>query len=481
MPSLRAIKEQTEILSAGFSTPSYSRHEYVANDVGTVIEKKSVDSSSSGVVDGGSHSADRSTRVAIEVVEDDCLLAARKMLPAKSLFQKTIATFLDKVFLNKSPSHLIANFLACLGANRINVLFTRDKKLNVSALKTFKSLTGNSSLDMEIKVLMSLSSVQEFISFFDESDQSEKNFDIIKRNLLREMGDFLHKQTDLHNRVLVLNMAHPSRRGGRPDSREQEEHLYRAIAGLTALEEHEEFKSARLHKDNFTSVTTLLVRDATVFRQGDEYRILYPSEQYQVDLLYSAAPSTGSVNKREQGLKRAIHAQLLTAKEQGYKNLLLNAFGCCGDFKNDPITVAQLYGKALRSSEFRCAFDRVHFAIISDPVHSAAFRAEFAPSSLWFSRDQSLCRSAFRRLVPRSSTSNSVSGSNETSASVLSSTRETDDLYQQQGEGLRSGSAEIFKLDTSNIRRGKVERSASAEFFKLDALNTRRRTLTPTY
>src|SRR3990167_7296815 len=466
MASLRAIKEETDNLSAGFVMPSFLIHEYVVNAEGMVVEKKLTASSNSEVE--GSRLAGKLIRVVVDVEEEDCLLVARRMLPLKSLFQKTIAAFLDQVYFNKSPGRLLNEFLVCIcvkSTENNDLFFDADKKLKIDVLKSFRNAADEPLRNQEINSLMFLPAVQTFINYFDESDQAQKDFDQIKRDLLRDVGHFLHQQTEQHNKVLVLNMAHPSLRGGHPDLPEQEEHLYRAIAGLTALEKHEKFRTTRLHKDKFSSVATLLVRDATVFRQGAEfeYKILYPSEQYEVDVLYSAAPSEGRAEERERNLRRAIYAQLLTAKKMGYKKLVLNAFGCCGEFKNNPTTVVELYRETFNSSTFRYAFDCVHFAIASNPVNLTAFKKEFPRSSSLFPQEGFPCQSAFR-LIPRSNTSSRASGSSSsegsasegsagTTRSVLVSAREA------EGEIVRGGSTEFFKSaspDRMGTRRGSL-------------------------
>ena len=64
----------------------------------------------------------------------------------------------------------------------------------------------------------------------------------------------------------------------------------------------------------------------------------------------------------EHEIQKRIKAQFNTLKEAGLRHVVLTAFGC-GEFENNPKTVASAYANILQESEYRDAFSVIAFAI----------------------------------------------------------------------------------------------------------------------
>ena len=86
-----------------------------------------------------------------------------------------------------------------------------------------------------------------------------------------------------------------------------------------------------------------------------------------------------SEKKIEQAMLRRIRIMLLIAKEQGYKSIVLGAWGC-GAFHNKPEKVAGYFKKVLIDEGYANYFEQVCFAIYGseDGKNIMAFKKCFA-------------------------------------------------------------------------------------------------------
>ncbi|MFF4249603.1 TIGR02452 family protein [Streptomyces sp. NPDC001663] len=176
----------------------------------------------------------------------------------------------------------------------------------------------------------------------------------------------------LGGEVAVLNFASARNPGGGylNGAQAQEEALCRASALYTCLIEAPQFYDHhRTHRDPFYTDRVIHSPAVPVFRD-DRGRLL--DEPYLAGFLTSPAPNAGVVRRttpeRAAGLPGALAVRaervLETAAAQGYRRLVLGAWGC-GVFQNDPAQVAGAF-RALLGPDGRFArtFEHVTFGIL---------------------------------------------------------------------------------------------------------------------
>ncbi|MCD8199426.1 MAG: TIGR02452 family protein [Coriobacteriaceae bacterium] len=171
-------------------------------------------------------------------------------------------------------------------------------------------------------------------------------------------------------RVLVLNLASFSRPGGavRDGANGQEEDLCRRSTLLLSLESDE----AKRYYDYNNALKTRLGSDAVmitpevlVFR--DEKGELL-QEPFTISVMSCAAPMIrmGLEGKSDEEyramLLNRIAGMLRCAMSEGYRNLVLGAFGC-GVFGNDAAVVSDAF-KATFDEVGESAFSHVDFAVL---------------------------------------------------------------------------------------------------------------------
>ncbi|ANB09920.1 hypothetical protein SAM40697_5967 [Streptomyces ambofaciens] len=189
----------------------------------------------------------------------------------------------------------------------------------------------------------------------------------------------------LGGEVAVLNFASARNPGGGylNGAQAQEEALCRASALYTCLLRAREFYDHhRAHRDPFYTDRVIHSPAVPVFRD-DRGRLL--DEPYTAGFLTSPAPNAGVVLRtapeRAAGLPAALAVRaervLETAAAQGYRTLVLGAWGC-GVFRNDPAQVAGAFRALLGpGGRFAGAFERVTFGIL-DRTPGGTVREAFA-------------------------------------------------------------------------------------------------------
>ena len=126
----------------------------------------------------------------------------------------------------------------------------------------------------------------------------------------------------------------------------------------------------------------ILSPDCPVFRDDDG--TLLENAQLAT-FITSAAPNAGAAaNNRPEELplipeafRRRSEYVLALAASQGYKHLVLGAWGC-GVFRNDPRVVAAAFSDHLKRGAWTWRFERVVFSVLdttSEQETFAAFRA----------------------------------------------------------------------------------------------------------
>ncbi|MEV6329010.1 TIGR02452 family protein [Streptomyces sp. NPDC051909] len=204
------------------------------------------------------------------------------------------------------------------------------------------------------------------------------------RRMLREKPD---------ERVAVLNFASARNPGGGylNGAQAQEEALCRSSALYTTLlRAPEYYEHHRAERDAFYTDRVIHSPAVPVFR--DERGGLL-DEPFAVGFLTSPAPNAGVIRRRTPELAHRVPAALAaraervleTAVAQGYRRLVLGAWGC-GVFQNDPAEVAGAF-KVLLTGDGRFArhFDEVVFGILDrtrDRATLGAFRRVFPPTGV---------------------------------------------------------------------------------------------------
>ncbi|MFF5970580.1 TIGR02452 family protein [Streptomyces sp. NPDC012769] len=188
--------------------------------------------------------------------------------------------------------------------------------------------------------------------------------------------------------VAVLNFASARNPGGGylNGAQAQEEALCRSSAlYATLLRAPAYYDHHRAERDAFYTDRVIHSPGVPVFRD-DRGALL--AEPFTVGFLTSPAPNAGVIRRQTPELADRVPAALATRAERvletaaanGYRRLVLGAWGC-GVFQNDPAGVAGAF-KALLTGEGRFAghFDEVVFAILDrtrDQSTLGAFRHVF--------------------------------------------------------------------------------------------------------
>ncbi|WP_424852655.1 TIGR02452 family protein [Streptomyces sp. SAI-170] len=185
-------------------------------------------------------------------------------------------------------------------------------------------------------------------------------------------------------RVAVLNFASARNPGGGflNGAQAQEEALCRASALYTCLRAAPRFYDHhRTHRDPFYTDRVIHSPAVPVFRD-DRGGLL--DEPCLAGFLTAAAPNAGVVRRttpeRAAELPRALATRaervLETAAAEGYRRLVLGAWGC-GVFQNDPAQVAGAFHALLGpGGRFAGAFEHVVFGVL-DRTRGAAVRGAF--------------------------------------------------------------------------------------------------------
>ena len=163
-------------------------------------------------------------------------------------------------------------------------------------------------------------------------------------------------------RPLVLNMANGVSPGGGwlKGSRAQEEYLCRSSALWVTIKDSPMYATHAASGDYESSGWLIVSPDVPVFRDDSGVPIEDP---WTVSFVSGAAPVATRVGAERSAviLRERISRVLAVAASEGYKSLVLGAWGC-GAFGNDPRTTAESFREAL-DGPFANAFDNIVFAI----------------------------------------------------------------------------------------------------------------------
>jgi len=170
--------------------------------------------------------------------------------------------------------------------------------------------------------------------------------------------------------VAALNFASAKNPGGGflNGSQAQEESLARSSALYASLLQGRAFyERHRASSSLLYSDSMIWSPDCPVFRD-DEGRLL--DEPHLVSFITSPAPNAGAIayNRPEElpripeAFRRRSEYVLALAASQGYRQLVLGAWGC-GVFRNDPAVVAEAFMGHLGEGAWAGRFERVVFSV----------------------------------------------------------------------------------------------------------------------
>lgn len=182
--------------------------------------------------------------------------------------------------------------------------------------------------------------------------------------------------------ILVLNFANPVNPGGgvRIGAKSQEEDLCRKSTLLLSLESvnaKEYYDFHREQRSYLSSDYMIISPFVEVFRNNDNSLSSHP---FKVSVLTCAAPiMTESVmamyiEQYKSILYHRIKGILCLAAKNGYKNLILGAWGC-GVFGNNAELVASLFYKAFEELKNKTAFDNVVMAVLDKSASLYNYKA----------------------------------------------------------------------------------------------------------
>ncbi|MCD8007784.1 MAG: TIGR02452 family protein [Clostridiales bacterium] len=186
--------------------------------------------------------------------------------------------------------------------------------------------------------------------------------------------------------ILVLNLASATRPGGRTrdGASAQEEDLCRRTSLLLSLESEDakryyDYNNAR--KTRMGSDGVMLSPNVEVVKDASSEPL---SEPFPISVMSCAAPMVRlglegmSQQEYEEMLYRCIGGMLLVAASQGYRHLILGAFGC-GVYGNDAALVSDLFARVIRDFTFAGEnsgklFDSIQFAVLCRPGKDYNYR-----------------------------------------------------------------------------------------------------------
>ncbi len=173
-------------------------------------------------------------------------------------------------------------------------------------------------------------------------------------------------------KILVLNMVSPTHPGGRvrDGAAAQEEELCRRTSLLLSLEGEEAKKYYEYNnalKTRMASNAVMMSANVEVIKDSASEPL---NEPFEIAVMSCAAPMVRlglegmSEDEYRDMLYRRICGMLLVAASQGYRHLILGAFGC-GVFGNDAAAVSDLFCRAFRELSNRGhMFASVDFAVL---------------------------------------------------------------------------------------------------------------------
>ena len=188
--------------------------------------------------------------------------------------------------------------------------------------------------------------------------------------------------------VLVLNLANPVNIGGgvRRGAKAQEEDLCRQSTLLLALEGEYASRYYEYNRSLHTrkgSDAVIIVPDVEIFKDAD-YN--YLDHTTVVSVITCAAPilypdASYDKGKYRKMMYHRIEGILVAAAVNGYKRLVLGAFGC-GAFNNDAAIVSDIFYDVIKNfrldgEDVDGLFKSIDFAVLTKPDRTYNFD-EFA-------------------------------------------------------------------------------------------------------
>ncbi len=204
--------------------------------------------------------------------------------------------------------------------------------------------------------------------------------------LAQKQYQHLKSTGDSAPKILVLNLASATRPGGqtRNGASAQEEDLCRRTSLLLSLESevakrYYDYNNAR--KTRMGSDGVLLSPNVEVIKDAASELLDQP---FPISVMSCAAPMVRlglegmSQQEYEEMLYRRIQGMLLVAANEGYRHLILGAFGC-GVYGNDAALVSDLFARAIRDFTFAGKgsgqlFDSIQFAVLCRPGKDYNYR-----------------------------------------------------------------------------------------------------------
>lgn len=203
---------------------------------------------------------------------------------------------------------------------------------------------------------------------------------IVAQDSFRAAGSF--------DNPLVMNFANAHKPGGgfEMGATAQEEALCRCSTLFASISSEKAQEMYRYNNSHISRVESdyMLLSKVCVFR-NEKCELL--KEPFMAGVITVPAPNRiglaalASEKKIEQVMQRRIRIMLLIAKEQGYKTVVLGAWGC-GAFHNDASKVAGYFKKVLIDEGYAGYFEHICFAIYGseDGKNITAFRKRFEES-----------------------------------------------------------------------------------------------------
>ncbi len=185
-----------------------------------------------------------------------------------------------------------------------------------------------------------------------------------------------------HGSVAALNFASAKNPGGGflNGSHAQEESLARSSALYASQMRAWDFY------ERHRASSSLLYSDAMILSPGcpvirdDDGNLL--DEPQIAGFITSAAPNAGAAGDNRPAelplipevFRRRSEYVLALAASQGYKQIVLGAWGC-GVFRNDPGLVAKVFADHLGHGQWSSRFDRVVFSVLDTSSSQSTFNA----------------------------------------------------------------------------------------------------------
>ena len=188
--------------------------------------------------------------------------------------------------------------------------------------------------------------------------------------------------------VAALNFASARNPGGgflggaqaQEESLARSSGLYVSLLVAEAYYERHRSSASLLYSDSL-----ILSPHCPVFRDDEGTLLPLP---HHVTFISGPAPNAGALRDQRSAeqaqipavLRRRIGYVLALAAAEGYRDLVLGAWGC-GVFRNDPQLVARTFMELLRGDRWDRCFSRILFAVLDRPAGStiAAFREALQP------------------------------------------------------------------------------------------------------